>query len=36
MRRLLVYMLLDTSGSMQGESVEAVNSGMETLIAALR
>ena len=36
MRRLPVYMLLDTSGSMQGEPIEAVNSGMETLIGALR
>lgn len=36
MRRLPVYMLLDTSGSMQGEPIEAVNSGMETLISALR
>ncbi|KMK68661.1 VWA domain-containing protein [Puniceibacterium sp. IMCC21224] len=36
MRRLPVYMLLDTSGSMQGEPIEAVNAGMETLIAALR
>lgn len=36
MRRLPVYMLLDTSGSMQGEPIEAVNSGMEMLIGALR
>lgn len=36
MRRLPVYMLLDTSGSMQGEPIEAVNSGMETLVGALR
>ena len=36
MRRLLVYLLLDTSGSMQGEPIEAVNSGMETLVGALR
>lgn len=36
MRRLPVYILLDTSGSMQGEPIEAVNSGMETLIGALR
>ena len=36
MRRLPVYMLLDTSGSMQGEPIEAVNSGLETLISALR
>lgn len=36
MRRLPVYMLLDTSGSMQGEPIEAVNAGLETLISALR
>ena len=36
MRRLPVYLLLDTSGSMQGEPIEAVNTGMETLIGALR
>lgn len=36
MRRLPVYILLDTSGSMQGEPIEAVNAGMETLIGALR
>lgn len=36
MRRLLVYLLLDTSGSMQGEPIEAVNSGMEALVGALR
>lgn len=36
MRRLPVYLLLDTSGSMNGEPIEAVNSGMETLVGALR
>ena len=36
MRRLPVYVLLDTSGSMRGEPIEAVNSGMETLIGSLR
>ena len=36
MRRLPVYLLLDTSGSMQGEPIEAVNAGLETLIGALR
>lgn len=36
MRRLPVYMLLDTSGSMQGEPIEAVNAGLETLLSALR
>jgi len=36
MRRLLVYLLLDTSGSMHGEPIQAVNAGMESLVAALR
>ncbi|MEM9757022.1 MAG: VWA domain-containing protein [Pseudomonadota bacterium] len=36
MRRLPVYLLLDTSGSMRGEPIEAVNTGLETLIGALR
>ncbi|KZK79087.1 von Willebrand factor type A domain protein [Pseudovibrio sp. W64] len=36
MRRLPVYLLLDTSGSMKGEPIEAVNSGLETLVEALR
>lgn len=35
-RRLLVYLLLDTSGSMRGEPIEAVNTGLETLLGALR
>ncbi len=36
MRRLPVYLLLDTSGSMRGEPIEAVNAGLETLLGALR
>jgi uncharacterized protein YegL len=36
MRRLPVYLLLDTSGSMRGEPIEAVNMGLETLLGALR
>lgn len=36
MRRLPVYLLLDTSGSMLGEPIEAVRNGMQTLVAALR
>lgn len=36
MRRLPVYLLLDTSGSMSGEPIEAVRNGMQTLVSALR
>ncbi len=36
MRRLPVYLLLDTSGSMYGEPIEAVKNGVQTLIATLR
>lgn len=36
MRRLPVYILLDTSGSMKGEPIEAVNSGLEMLVESLR
>ena len=36
MRRLPVYLLIDTSGSMRGEPIEAVNNGLQTMIAALR
>lgn len=36
MRKLPVYLLLDTSGSMHGEPIEAVRNGMQTLVAALR
>ncbi|MDR2533893.1 MAG: VWA domain-containing protein [Tannerellaceae bacterium] len=36
MRRLPVYLLLDTSGSMLGEPIEAVKNGMQELIASLR
>jgi uncharacterized protein YegL len=35
-RRLPVYLLLDTSGSMRGEPIESVKVGLETMIAALR
>ena len=35
-RRLITYLLIDTSGSMLGEPIEAVNSGLTALIAALR
>lgn len=36
MRRLPVYLLLDTSGSMQGEPIESVRCGIQTLISTLR
>lgn len=36
MRRLPVYLLLDTSGSMYGEPIESVKNGVQTLIASLR
>lgn len=36
MRRLPVYLLLDTSGSMKGEPIESVKVGLETMIASLR
>lgn len=36
MRRLPVYLLIDTSGSMYGEPIEAVKNGIKTLLASLR
>lgn len=36
MRRLPVYLLLDTSGSMRGEPIEAVNTGISLMVSALR
>ncbi len=36
MRRLPVYLLLDTSGSMHGEPIEAVKNGMQILVSTLR
>lgn len=35
-RRLPVYLLLDVSGSMTGEPIEAVRTGLSTLMTALR
>lgn len=35
-RRLPVYLLIDTSGSMQGEAIESVRSGLLELEAALK
>ncbi|TPN82141.1 vWA domain-containing protein [Aquimarina algicola] len=36
MRRLPVYLLLDTSGSMMGEPIESVKNGMQVMISSLR
>lgn len=36
MRRLPVYFLIDQSGSMMGEPIEAVKSGVQTMLSALR
>ncbi|MDR3266401.1 MAG: VWA domain-containing protein [Tannerella sp.] len=36
MRRLPVYLILDTSGSMTGEPIEAVKNGVQVLISTLR
>jgi uncharacterized protein YegL len=35
-RRLPVYILLDTSGSMRGEPIHSVNVGMQAMLSALR
>jgi uncharacterized protein YegL len=36
MRRLPVYILLDTSGSMMGEPIESVKNGVQMMISSLR
>ncbi|MFN8393719.1 MAG: VWA domain-containing protein [Bacteroidia bacterium] len=36
MRRLPVYLLLDTSGSMRGEPIQSVKVGLESMISSLR
>ncbi len=36
MRRLPVYLLLDTSGSMNGEPIEAVKNGIQVMLGSLR
>jgi uncharacterized protein YegL len=35
MRRLPIYILLDTSGSMRGEPIEAVKTGLRALLSSL-
>jgi uncharacterized protein YegL len=35
-RRLPVYILLDTSGSMRGEPIHSVNVGLQSMLSALR
>ena len=35
-RRLPIYLLIDTSGSMMGEPIEAVKQGIRTLITELK
>lgn len=35
-RRLPVYLLLDTSGSMRGEPIQSVNVGLQSMVSALR
>ncbi len=35
-RRLLTYLCIDTSGSMNGEPIVAVNSGLQALLSSLR
>lgn len=36
MRRLPVFILVDTSGSMKGEPIEATKTGLECMVASLR
>ena len=36
MRRLPVYLVIDSSGSMSGEPIEAVRNGLQNLVATLR
>lgn len=35
-RRLPIYVLIDTSGSMRGEAIQSVNVGLQALVSALR
>ena len=36
MRRLPVYLMLDTSSSMSGEAIEALRNGLALLVATVR
>ncbi len=36
MRRLPVYILIDTSGSMKGEPIESVREGLEAMVSSLK
>jgi len=36
MRKLPVYLLIDTSGSMQGEPIESVKVGLDAMVASLK
>ncbi|MCZ2340948.1 MAG: VWA domain-containing protein [Bacteroidales bacterium] len=36
MRRLPIYLLLDTSGSMRGEPIESLKVGLQSMVASLR
>jgi len=36
MRRLPIYLLMDTSGSMRGEPIEAVKVGLQAMLSSLR
>ncbi|MDR2406415.1 MAG: VWA domain-containing protein [Deltaproteobacteria bacterium] len=36
MRRLPIYILIDTSGSMRGEPIESVKTGLKALVSGLR
>ncbi|MDR2339106.1 MAG: VWA domain-containing protein [Deltaproteobacteria bacterium] len=36
MRRLPIYIIIDTSGSMRGEPIESVKTGLRALVSALR
>jgi uncharacterized protein YegL len=36
MRRLPIYILIDTSGSMRGEPIESVKTGLKALVSSLR
>ena len=35
-RRLPIYLLIDSSGSMRGEPIQSVNVGLSAMLSALR